>query len=235
MKFDRYPLDIQKCRFRIASYSSMKETVACTSELEYMEKRQRSLQHFIQIESFAPFTCSCGSMGCGFNIQLRRTRMQNLFQVYLISSIFVIVSWVSFIIQPDAVPGRMGLLITTFLVLINIFNGAKSGAPTSISLNAVDLYLVICIGLVFAALVEYAVVLFWKRNHGEPVTSKMFGICRKNVSATLVSSQSQHSNHFTLQTQHSSDYGVTTANSLSLILFPVVFVLFNVTYWGVYL
>ena len=56
------------------------------------------------------------------------------------------------------------MLVTIFLVLINIFNGVKSNAPVSISLNAVDLYLVICIGLVFLALFEYAIVLFKLRS-----------------------------------------------------------------------
>ena len=157
--------------------------------------------------------------------------MQIVFQVYLPSALFVIVSWVSFIIHPDVVPGRMGLLITTFLVLINIFNGAKSGAPTSISLNAVDLYLVVCIGLVFAALLEYAIVLFWKRNHGELGKPKMFGICRRNASMTSVFPQIHNSNSFTMI----SDYGPNNVDSLALILFPIVFVLFNITYCSIYL
>ena len=38
---------------------------------------------------------------------------------------FVIVSWVSFLINPHVVPGRMGLLVTLFLVLINIFNSVR--------------------------------------------------------------------------------------------------------------
>ena len=61
---------------------------------------------------------------CGFNIVLHRTRMQTFFQEYLTCMLFVVVSWVSFIIKPDAVPGRMAVLVTVFLVLINIFNGA---------------------------------------------------------------------------------------------------------------
>ena len=32
------------------------------------------------------------------------------------------VSWVSFLVPPEVVPGRMAMLITLFLVLINIFN-----------------------------------------------------------------------------------------------------------------
>ena len=46
-------------------------------------------------------------------------------QVYLPSFMFVVTSWVSFLIKPEVVPGRMALLVTLFLVLINIFNSVR--------------------------------------------------------------------------------------------------------------
>ena len=62
----------------------------------------------------------------------------------------MVTSWVSFLIKPEVVPGRMGLLVTLFLVLINIFNSVREQAPISSRLNAIDLYLVVCIFLVFS-------------------------------------------------------------------------------------
>ena len=50
-------------------------------------------------------------------------------QVYLPSAMFVIVSWVSFLVKPEVVPGRMAMLVTLFLVLINIFNSVRSVTP----------------------------------------------------------------------------------------------------------
>ena len=97
---------------------------------------------------------------CGFTIALKRKTTPILFQVYLTSTILVIVSWVSFIVDPNVVPGRMGLLVTILLVLINIFISVKHQAPTSSgSLNAVDVFLVVCILEFFAAVLEYALVL----------------------------------------------------------------------------
>ncbi len=69
------------------------------------------------------FILSLGTYAaCGFQIGLKRKKIQYLIQVYLPSCMFVVVSWVSFLIKPEVVPGRMGLLVTLFLVLINIFN-----------------------------------------------------------------------------------------------------------------
>ncbi len=93
---------------------------------------------------------------------LTRKKHQLLFQVYLPCVLFVCVSWSSFLIRPDVVPGRMALLVTLFLVLVNIFNTVSSRAPipTGNTLNAMDTYLVTSIVMVFLALLEYAVVLF---------------------------------------------------------------------------
>ena len=45
------------------------------------------------------------------------------------SGLFVVVSWISFVVPPDVIPGRMALLITLFLVLVNIFNSVTTNTP----------------------------------------------------------------------------------------------------------
>ena len=44
----------------------------------------------------------------------------------------------------------------------------REQAPISSSLNAVDLYLVVCIFFVFAALIEYAVILLFMKKRRKP-------------------------------------------------------------------
>merc|ERR1712172_360933 len=100
-----------------------------------------------------------------------RKTMQYLVQVYLPSCMFVVVSWVSFMVKPEVVPGRMALLVTLFLVLINIFNSVREQAPISSRLNAVDLYLVVCVFFVFSALMEYAAILLLLKKRRRPVRS----------------------------------------------------------------
>merc|ERR1711974_540412 len=79
-----------------------------------------------------------------------------------------IVSWVSFMVKPEVVPGRMAMLVTLFLVLINIFNSVREQAPISSRLNAVDLYLVVCVFFVFSALMEYAAILLLLKKRRRP-------------------------------------------------------------------
>ena len=73
---------------------------------------------------------------------------------------FVVASWISFIVNPDVVPGRMSMLVVILLVQLNLFNNSKDKAPAANNnINAVDLYLIFGMFLVFSALMEYALVL----------------------------------------------------------------------------
>ena len=58
----------------------------------------------------------------GIELNLKRHKLKYLYVYYLPSGLFVATSWVSFLVPPEVVPGRMAMLITLFLVLINIFN-----------------------------------------------------------------------------------------------------------------
>ena len=50
-------------------------------------------------------------------------------QIIFCLGLFVIVSWISFLIPMDVIPGRMALLVTLFLVLVNIFNTVTTNTP----------------------------------------------------------------------------------------------------------
>ena len=65
----------------------------------------------------------------GFELTLSRKMMHYIITCYLPSGMFVVVSWISFLVPPDIVPGRMALLVTVFLVLINIFNTITTNIP----------------------------------------------------------------------------------------------------------
>ena len=60
---------------------------------------------------------------------------------------------------PFVISGRMALLVTLFLVLVNIFNSVTGQAPKSEGLTAVETWVVMCILHVFCVLLEYAVIL----------------------------------------------------------------------------
>ena len=227
MSFDDYPLDSHDCPFRVGSYYSPIGTVNCSSTFEYTNDAQPMLHYTIQIHPLPKNLRVFSVWGqdwatCGFNINLKRTRIQNFFEVYLTCTLLVIISWISFIIHPEVVPGRMGLLVTVLLVLINIFIGIKSKAPISSGLNAFDVFLVLCIGHVFMACLEYAVVLAMMDSKDQssvsPIKTKSQNLNRKKSGREEVNKNKQ-----------------IKLDRLSLAVFPILYVFMLSIYFSVYM
>lgn len=95
----------------------------------------------------------------GFHMKLTRKPLPYLLNYYLPSGLYVMVSWTSFVIPADAYPARIGLIITTFLVLTNIETSAFSNSPNSQGINLMQVFILICIGFVFVTIVEYFYIL----------------------------------------------------------------------------
>jgi divalent metal cation (Fe/Co/Zn/Cd) transporter len=75
-----------------------------------------------------------------------------------------VTSWASFLIPPEVVPGRMAMLITLFLVLINIFNSVTAISPNVEGMTAISAWMIVCILFVFAALAGYAYLVRTKEG-----------------------------------------------------------------------
>ena len=121
---------------------------------------------------------------------------------YLPSGLFVIVSWISFLIPFDVIPGRMTLLVTLFLVLINIFNAITTNIPKAEGLTAIEVWMLICILFVFGALAEYTFILF--------------------------NNQTAPTNAVAIQ-QLKEEY--LRNDKFFLVFFPALFLGFNIFYW----
>ena len=100
----------------------------------------------------------------GIELLLTRNKLKYIPLYYLPSGLFVVVSWVSFLIPPEVVPGRMAMLITLFLVLINIFNTVTSNSPNVEGMTAIAAWMLACIFFVFGALLAYALILWRKKK-----------------------------------------------------------------------
>ena len=69
----------------------------------------------------------------GFKLQLKRRRSEYILNYMFPSALCVIVSWVTFVIPPEEVSGRVAILITMILVLVTIFNGVLEKTPRASS------------------------------------------------------------------------------------------------------
>lgn len=81
-----------------------------------------------------------------------------LIQIYVPSSLTVIISWVSFWLHRNASPARVQLGVTTVLTMTTLMSSTKSSLPKVSYVKSIDIFLGTCFVMVFAALLEYATV-----------------------------------------------------------------------------
>jgi len=180
MSFNSFPMDVQVCVFQVGSFNYATNKLLFRDEfLPVKEEAIRSiLDYDINIYPLNPEDTSYTALNMNYSVagfQLVLTRKASFYVVtyYLPSGLFVVVSWISFLINPEVIPGRMTLLITVFLVLINIFNTIQTNSPKADGLTAIEGWLIACIVFVFAALVEYTGILLKMKMR------KLTGIKRK--------------------------------------------------------
>ena len=104
----------------------------------------------------------------------RNTREFNklLISYYLPSGSFAILSAFSFFIKPEVVPGRMGMLVTTFLVVTAIYGSVE--APPLRGFTYIELwYIGVQIPIIFA-IIEYGITLAALRFNGVDTQLKYF-------------------------------------------------------------
>ena len=65
----------------------------------------------------------------GFIVTLTRVRYPFFVNTYLPTTILTIISFIGFVIPVDKVPGRTALLVTVFLMLVNISGNERNRGP----------------------------------------------------------------------------------------------------------
>ena len=65
-----------------------------------------------------------------------------IIQIYVPSSLIVVLSWVSFWLHRDAAPARVALGITTVLTMTTLISSTNAALPKISYLKSIDVYLV---------------------------------------------------------------------------------------------
>ncbi|KAK2160626.1 hypothetical protein LSH36_129g06010 [Paralvinella palmiformis] len=104
-------------------------------------------------------TYTTGSFSClQVNFILRRDIGYYMIQTYIPSGLVVILSWVSFWINSDAVPARISLGVLTILTMTTQSTGVRQSLPRVSYIKAIDVWMSTCLVFVFASLLEFAIV-----------------------------------------------------------------------------
>ena len=168
--------------------------------------------------------CVFFSLGFRWIICLDRQLYPHIWQVFMPTTFMVCLSWASFLIPPSCFPGRMGLLVTIVLCIINVMTSMMQQSPESNGLNAMNCWFLICLILVALASLEYAILLFFMRFPDTQIhmdRSRTTNTPPKNVKLEAKS--------------YLSRYDGSHIDFCSILIFPPLFLIIAITYFVGYL
>ena len=76
--------------------------------------------------------------GLILNIILNRKVNYHLINSYIPSCLFVTVAWLSLFVNPEAIPGRISMVMMTLLTLMAMFSGIRQSTPKVSSVHISD-------------------------------------------------------------------------------------------------
>ncbi|CAM1293083.1 GLRA3 (predicted) [Pycnogonum litorale] len=271
MNLKYYPLDKQICSIRMPSYGYTTEDMVFLWEKEEPVQVTEPL-HLPRFTLERYYTTYCqsktktGVYPCLFvHLVFKREFSYYLIQIYIPCCMLVIVSWVSFWLDQNAIPARVSLGVTTLLTMATQTSSINSSLPPVSYTKAIDVWTGVCLTFVFGALLEFALVNYasrsdvhrqnataqrnWDLEHANldvsdhiedgPTTFAMKPLMRRGgPSAEKVRECEVHM-------QPKTNFIKTWVNKfptrskridvISRITFPLVFALFNLVYWSTYL
>ncbi|EFN80182.1 Glycine receptor subunit alphaZ1, partial [Harpegnathos saltator] len=267
MEFQLYPMDIQICPIYIESFSYNRKKlhlkwgaggVTVNPELKLLQYDFGKPAVFEEIIDYMLEKNGNFSRLVVF-FRFERQIGHHLIQTFAPSMLVVMLSWFSFWLGLDAIPGRVALLVTSMLTLVTMFTGLKSDIPPVAYIKALDVWMAGCMMFVFAALGEFVVVKVLDLRHVENDSQSFIGSRFFSRFTAIEKRQSIWDNEFVYvnkprNKQISNRYLLPTVwldaecqmmqsrktrsqkiDCYSRIVFPILFLLFVVTYWPIVL
>ncbi|XP_056009590.1 glycine receptor subunit alpha-2-like isoform X2 [Ostrea edulis] len=176
----------------------------------------------ITIESFGDFACLL------LELRFERNTGYYISQIFIPSILIVVLSWVSFWVDIDAIPARVSLGVLTVLTMTTQSSGARSALPRVSYIKAIDVWMAVCLTFVFMALLEFAYINVVSRRKSRPVStnSQCQMVLKKGMSPSPMMPILKHID-FKKRARH--------VDKIARVMFPLIFFLFNIGFWVFYL
>ncbi|CAL1298411.1 unnamed protein product [Larinioides sclopetarius] len=182
------------------------------------------------------------------NFTFDRHLSSHIFNVYIPSGLVVLLSFLSFWLNVRSVPARVALGLTSLLTLSTQASQVRSRLPPVNYLTALDVWLFVCILLVFLSLIEYATVyssysVKVRNQRSSPSKAWSAAGTRRNIASELSMIGTETRTAKKKREISSSkqplgadfDEEVQSMDKASRFIFPLGFLIFSIAYWATYL
>ncbi|XP_074547859.1 gamma-aminobutyric acid receptor subunit gamma-1 isoform X1 [Halichoeres trimaculatus] len=171
LKLHNFPMDEHSCPLEFSSYGYPKNEIMYRWQrraVEVADQRYWRLYQFafvgLRNTSDVAHTQSGEYVIMTIFFDLSRRMGYFTIQTYIPCSMIVVLSWVSFWINKDAVPARTSLGITTVLTMTTLSTISRKSLPKVSYVTAMDLFVSVCFIFTFAALMEYGTLHYFTSN-----------------------------------------------------------------------
>lgn len=192
MNFEMFPYDSHTCFFHMRAWNGDFKKVKLEKPILYAENiKEDSMQNQVCMistklnfdvcikaeDSFVSMSQVWGLSLAHLRIILHRNKgsfNKVVIGFYIPTGIFAFLSLISFAIDPDMVPGRMGMLVTLYLILINTYSNID--APSKRGFSFADVWFVGCQAPIAFAILEYGSILILLRTQKVTKSDKFISI-----------------------------------------------------------
>ncbi|XP_032403884.1 gamma-aminobutyric acid receptor subunit gamma-1 isoform X2 [Xiphophorus hellerii] len=171
LKLHNFPMDEHSCPLEFSSYGYPKNEITYRWQrraVEVADQRYWRLYQFAFVgmrnTTDEAHTQSGEYVIMTIFFDLSRRMGYFTIQTYIPCSMIVVLSWVSFWINKDAVPARTSLGITTVLTMTTLSTISRKSLPKVSYITAMDLFVSVCFIFTFAALMEYGTLHYFTSN-----------------------------------------------------------------------
>ncbi|CAF0948726.1 unnamed protein product [Rotaria sp. Silwood1] len=179
MNLKRFPVDTQICQLLIGSFAN------AASDIEYgwrlgnnksVNFDAKVLLSQFDLIKYPQYDEIRNMNGRNFSILrvdfvLKRHMGYYILQVYVPSSMLVILSWVAFFIHREATADRVNIGVMTFLSLTTLSFDIRNYTAAVPYLTALDWFVIVTYAFLLASLLQFAFVhYFTKFGYGDPST-----------------------------------------------------------------
>ncbi|XP_047738283.1 glycine receptor subunit alphaZ1 isoform X2 [Hyalella azteca] len=242
LELELYPFDAQTCYLHLSSYANPGNVIAYSWSAEdaleiddEIEISEFDLMAY-GTENRTVVTVTGIYSGLTAHFALRRQNGYHILQTYIPTILIVFISWVSFWLDPNAAPGRITLGVTTLLTLTTLAAGVRQALPPVSYVKAIDVWIGVCMIMVFSALLEFTVAN-WLANKLmiDSRLPELIHLPRWLAGYTGGAPKPLPGQPKMEGYGQTYIYYARALDRLSRVVFPVNFLVFNLIYWPYYI